>query len=123
MVRLYGWNPPEEHYSEYFENVENLIWDEAERAIRTGTDVILDFGFWTRESRDVARNRVRSIGAAAKFYDIFCPKQIMRTRALERSKSPSTDSLWIDGAGFDKLIAALEPMQDDEEFVRIDGTK
>jgi predicted kinase len=122
MVRLHGWNPPEEHYSEYFAQVESLIWDEAAREIRAGADVILDFGFWSRESRDEARNRVRSIGAVAKFYEIFCPEQIMRARALERSKSPSTDSLWIDRAAFDKLIAALEPMQDDEEFVRIDGT-
>ena len=122
MVRLHGWNPPEEHYSEYFAQVENLIWDEATLAIHAGTDIILDFGFWTRGSRDAARNRVRSVGAAAKFYEIFCPQQIMRTRALERSKSPSTDSLWIDSAGYDKLIAVFEPMQDDEEFVRIEGT-
>ena len=59
----------------------------------------------------------------AKFYEVFCPQKIMRARALERSKSPKTDSLWIDGAGFDKLIAIFEPMEDDEEFVRIDGTK
>ena len=123
MIRLHGWNPPEEHYSEYFAQVEKLIWDEATLLIRAGTDVILDFGFWSRESRDAARNRARSIGSAAKFYEISCPRQTMRARALERSMRPSTDSLWIDGAGFDKLIAEFEPMQDDEEFVRIDGSK
>jgi predicted kinase len=122
MVRLHGWKPPETRYSEYFAQVESLIWEEVTRAIRAGADAILDFGFWTRESRDVARNRVRSIDAAAKFYEINCPRQIMRARALERSNSPSTDSLWIDSAAFDKLIVTLEPMQDDETFVRIDGT-
>jgi predicted kinase len=122
MVRLHGWNPPEEHFSGYMAQVMNLIWDEAALAVRAGTDVILDFGFWTRESRDLARERTRSIGAAAKFYSVSCPRHIMRARALERSKSPSTDSLWIDGPGFDKLFADFEPMQDDEEFVRVDGT-
>ena len=122
MVKLHGWNPPEEHYGEYFAQVENLIWDEATLAVRAGTNIILDFGFWTRKSRNLARNRVLSIGATAKFYEILCPQQIMRARALERSKSPSTDSLWIDGAAFDKLIVEFEPMQKDEEFVRIDGT-
>ena len=122
MVRLHGWNPREEHFGEYRAQVENLIWDEATRELNAGTDVILDFGFWTRESRNEARNRVRSIGAAAKFYKISCPQQIMRARALKRSERPSTDSLWIDGPGFDKLIVEFEPMQDDEEFVRIDGT-
>ena len=123
MVRLHGWNPPEEHFGEYRAQVENLIWDEATRELSAGTDVILDIGFWTRESRDDARNRVRSLGAVAKFYEISCPQQIMRARALKLSERPSTDSLWIDGAGFDKLIAEFEPMQDDEEFLRIDGTR
>jgi predicted kinase len=122
MVKLHGWNPPEERYSEYFVQVEKLIWDEATLAIQAGTDIILDFGFWTRASRDAARNRVCSLGATAKFYEVFCPHSIMRARALERSKSSSTDSLWIDGAGFDKLMATFEPRQDDEEFIRIDGT-
>lgn len=122
MVRLHGWNPPEERFGEYLVQVENLIWDEATRAMRAGNDVILDFGFWTRESRDLARNRVHSIGAVARFYEIYCPQQIMKARALERSSSPSTDSLWIDGPGFEKLSAKFEPMLDDEEFVQIDGT-
>ena len=122
MVKIHGWNPPEESYGEYFAQIENLIWQEATLAIRAGTDVILDFGFWTRESRDVARNRARSIGAITKLYEVSCPQQIMRARALERSKSPSTDSLWIDGTGYDKLMAKFEPIQEDEVFVRIDGS-
>ena len=96
---------------------------QLEREIGAATDVILDHGFWTRESRDAARYRARSVGAAAKFYEVYCPREIMRARALDRSKSPKSDSLWIDGAGFDKLFAAFERMQDDEEFVPIDGTR
>ena len=68
MVKLYGWNPPEKHYEAYFARVENLIWEEATLVIHAGTDVILDFGFWTRESRDASRKRVCAIGAAAKFW-------------------------------------------------------
>lgn len=122
MVRLYGWNPPEEHYAEYFIRVENLIWEEATLAVRAGSDVILDFGFWTRASRDAGRSHVDDIGAVARFYSVSCPQRIMRARALERSKSPAVDSLWIDAPGYDKLMARFEPMQDDEEFVRIDGS-
>jgi predicted kinase len=122
MVKIHGWNPPEEHFDRYLAQIENLIWEEATLAIRGGADVILDFGFWTRESRDAVRDRVDSIGAEPRFYEIRCPRQIMRARALERSKNTSTDSLWIDGAGYDKLIVKFEPMQEDEEFVRIEGS-
>ncbi|MEM1156137.1 MAG: AAA family ATPase [Pseudomonadota bacterium] len=121
MVRLHGWNPPEEQFEEFSAQVEELIWVEAERAIDSGVDVIFDNGFWARESRDAARTRALSFGAMAKFYDVVCPLEIMRLRALDRSKSPRADSLWIDGAGFDKLFVEFEPMQEDEDFVRIDG--
>ena len=123
MVRLFGWKPAEKHFAENLANVEKLIWEQATRVLRTGTDVILDFGFWTRDSRDAARNHVSAIGAEVKFYALQCPQRIMRARTLERSKKPSIDSLWIDSAAFDKLLAAFDPMQDDEDFVRIDGTK
>jgi predicted kinase len=123
MVRLHGWNPPEERFSEYRAEVEELIWHEATRELHAGTDVILDMGFWTRDSRDEARIRVLSAGAIARFYDVSCPRQLMRARALKRSERPSIDSLWIDGAAFDKLIAEFEPMREDEEFVQIDGTQ
>lgn len=121
MVRLHGWNPPEEQFDELSAQVEELILDEATRAIDSGIDVIFDNGFWTRESRDTARARALSVGAVAKFYDVVRPVEVIRSRALDRSKSPRADSLWIDGAGFDKLFVKFEPMQEDKDFVRIDG--
>ena len=122
IVRLYGPNPPEANFGEYFVRVENLIWDTTARLVRTGNDVILDGGFWTRESRDAARDHAREAGAFAKFYRISCPRQIALERTLERSKDPPGDSLWIDRAAYEKLDALFEPMQDDEEFVLIHGT-
>ena len=76
IVRLYGPNPPEKHYREYFVRVENQIWELAEAIVRAGADVILDFGFWSRESRDAARDRTHDAGAVARFYSMSCPRQI-----------------------------------------------
>jgi predicted kinase len=121
IVNLYGPNPPESSYGEYFVRVENLIWETAEAAIRAGADVILDFGFWTRASRDLARKRARAAGADVIFYGLSCPRQIALNRTLERSKNPPRNSLWIDRAAYEKLDALFEPMQDDEEFVSVQG--
>lgn len=121
MVRLFGQNPPEELYRAYFDKVENLTWQMAESVLRTGGDVILDLGFWSRESRNVARRRVSAAGAVAKFYSMDCPDHIMRGRVLARSENPPIDSLWIDEAAYNKLKTGFEPMQNDEAFVRIDG--
>ena len=123
MVKLYGPNPPEDNYGDYFVRIERLMWEMAEAFVRTGTDVILDFGFWSRESRDVARDRALAAGAVAKFYGVLCPRQTALDRTLKRSKSPPADSLWIDHAAFEKLDALFEPMQDDEEFVPVQGNR
>ncbi len=122
MNKLFGPIPPEEHCGEYFIRIERLIWESAEALIRTGVDVILDFGFWSRESRDTARNRAIAAGAVARFYCISCPRQIALDRALKRSANPPADSLWIDRAAFEKLDPLFEPMQDDEEFIPVQGT-
>ncbi|MEL7185123.1 MAG: AAA family ATPase, partial [Pseudomonadota bacterium] len=116
-------NPPEEHFAQFTAEVQDLIWAEAERTVAAGQDVIFDFGFWTRESRDEARRRVLLIGASPTWYSVECPHETMRARALERSRSPKTDSMWINGPGFDKLMRSFEPMQDDEDYEPIDGTK
>jgi predicted kinase len=122
IVKLYGPNPPAELYREYFVRVENQIWELAEAIVRAGADVILDFGFWSRESRNAARDRTHDAGAVARFYSMSCPRQIALDRTMLRSKNPPADSLWIDRAAYEKLDALFEPMEDDEDFVTVPGT-
>ena len=121
MIRMYGPNPPESRFEEYFVNVENLVWNEAERMLKAGRDVIVDAGFWTRESRDIARGRIAGVGAVAKFYSIICPRDVMLARTLKRSGRRDGIALWIDESAFAKLISRFEPMQADEEFTVVDG--
>jgi len=121
IARLYGNNPPEALFENCLTLVEELIWQTAKSVLDTGSDVILDFGFWSQQSRNAARDRVAAAGAVAKFYRISCPEHIMRARTLERSANLPVDSLWIDEPAFDKLKAKFEPMQDDEDFDEIDG--
>ncbi len=120
MARIYGSRPPETEYRANFSRVEELIWKRAEAIVRDGGDVIIDFGFWTRESRDVARDRIAAAGGVARFYDIACSRELALERTMRRSENPPPDSLWIDRAAFDKFDALYEPMQADEEFVTID---
>ena len=121
MARLYGQNPPEERFAGHYASVNDLIWKQVERALRDGVDVIIDCGFWTRESRDAARECVSAAGGTPKFYSVACPESVMRARTIELSKHPPPDSLWIDENAFDKLKAGFEAMNDDEEYQLIDG--
>lgn len=67
------------------------------------------------------RNHFYAIGADAKFYELRCPQRIMRARALERRKNAAVASLWVESAGYEKLRAGFEPVQEDEDFVIIKG--
>lgn len=122
MIRFHGRNPPEARFAEYFKTIEELIWNDAERQLRAGRDVIIDAGLWSRRSRDRLRCRIREIGANAKLYFVTCPEAVMLDRVLERSRIESKDSLWIDKPAFEKLIKGFEPMRPDEKFVSVDGT-
>lgn len=122
MARLYGQSPPADRFGEYFRRIESLLWQQALSVLRAGSDVVMDLGFWSRESRDAARTRVLSVDAVPRFYLIDCPVEIMRERTIRRSEDPPPDSLWVDAAAFDTLIANYEPMQEREEFVVVDGT-
>ena len=52
--------------------VEALQWKVAERALTLRLDVILDFGFWSRQERDEYRSRAKALGARAElcFLDV-----------------------------------------------------
>jgi predicted kinase len=43
-----------------------LFWNVAARALTIGVDVILDYGCWSREERDLFRTRAQSLDAAAE---------------------------------------------------------
>ena len=120
--KLYGRAPPEDAYPEYYRRVEDLIWATAAGVLASGSDVVLDLGFWTRESRDTARERIASIGSNASFYSVVCPRETMLSRTLARSEDPPPDSMWVDRPAFEKFWRRFEPMGDDETFTRIDGT-
>ena len=118
MVRLYGRNPPSEHFQEYFHRVEDLIWQMAARFLALGHDVVLDHGFWTRADRDLARRKAQEIGVQAKLYYLHCSKEEMRERVLTRTEE-SRDSLYINGQAFEKFMERFEAPTEDEEYVAI----
>jgi len=120
VVGLYGHNPPAEKFRDAYSRVVDLIWQQAVRLLALGLDVILDFGFWSRASRDDVRARAASLGVAYKLYFVHCPDDVMRRRVLGRSTELPADALWIDEAAFELFQTKFEPPGEDEEHVRIE---
>lgn len=121
MHSLYGENPPADQFFELYDRVDAMIWTYVLRLLELGQDVIMDSGFWTRDVRDKARQRVKDADAEARLYFIDTPEDVMRERMLRRSDALPPDSLLINNGAFESFKSRFEPLQADEKHVHIDG--
>jgi predicted kinase/8-oxo-dGTP pyrophosphatase MutT (NUDIX family) len=118
MVKLYGRNPSADVFRDYYNRIDDLIWTLAEKIIRAGTDVIIDYGFWRRDSRAAAYARAREITEDVVFHSILCDMDTARQSVLERSKR-HPDELTIDENTFDLFRSQFTPIGTDENYVVI----
>jgi predicted kinase len=65
--------------------IETLMWDVAARALRLGTNVILDFGFWGKSEREDYRARAAQVGANTIIHFLNVPKEILLARLETRN--------------------------------------
>ena len=84
---------------------------------RHGVDIVLDFGFWSRDQRDTVRALARAAGVEAKVFWIQCPDDVALRRCLARNGN--MDSFLITEEGFQEMKSRFEPLGPDEEFIAI----
>jgi predicted kinase len=118
MNKLYGKNPPLEHFADYYGRVHDLIWVYAARLLELKQDVILDSGFWSRDSRDEARAKAVKLNAETKLYFLDVPEAVMLERVRKRNENLQ-GSLYIDDHAFELFKTRFEPLGEDEEYVVI----
>jgi predicted kinase len=113
-LRLYGDMGPRGHLNpEWADRVQRLLDDVWPRVAALGVDVVLDFGFWARESRDRARELAGAVGANAVLYWVQCDEDVGLDRVRTRNLDPG-DSWYLDEGSFDYLRARYQPLGDDE---------
>lgn len=122
-LRLYAGNEPTAHLEPAsWDRLSSLLNDLWPRLLEHGVDVILDFGFWTRRSRDEARALALAAGAETRLYAVVCADEVAKTRCLGRNADPGR-SFSIDEATFEALRAKFEPVGSDEAFDLVDTTR
>ncbi len=120
MVKLYGHNPEEQKFSDYYNRISDLIWNLTLQLLRLNQDVILDFGFWSRASRDEARSKAKIVNAEVKLYFVTCSEVVMRKRVVKRNNNLPNDSLWIDENAFELFKKTYEALGEDENYIVIE---
>lgn len=121
-LRLYAGDAPTGHLEQAsWDRLSTLLNELWPGLLAHGVDVILDFGFWTRHSRDEARALARAAGAQAKLYVVVCADDVAKARCLCRNVEEGRSFL-IDEPAFAALRVKFEPVQPDEAFELVDTT-
>jgi predicted kinase len=120
MTRLYGDDPPIEHFAEFYRRVSEQTEEVWSRCLELGLDVVLDFGFWTRRDRDATRAKVSALGGHARLYRLSCSED-EAWRRIEKRNANLLGSLLIVRNTFEVLKGRFEPLGAEEARVEIAG--
>jgi predicted kinase len=115
MTRLFGEDPPQAEFAGHAQRVQSLIDEQWQRVLAAGVDVVLDFGFWSRTSRDEARQRVLALNAVPRLYWVRCDRATALARCLARNRD-LRGSLFIAEQTFELLEQRFQPLDADEPF-------
>jgi predicted kinase len=85
QIALFGQDAEDPDHDRRHGIIEALMWNAAEQALRLGTSVILDFGFWTREERDDFRARAARLHVDFAIHYTPCPPDELLRRLAERN--------------------------------------
>ncbi|GAB3460874.1 ATP-binding protein [Kineococcus endophyticus] len=108
MVRLFGGaNPAPER-----DAVEGLLLTTGLRAAALGVDVVLDFGFWSRDERDALRHVFGAAGVACVVEHLAVEADVQRERVARRWRERPQDTFPISG---DELVAWRASFEAPEE--------
>jgi predicted kinase len=116
-IRLIGNDPTIDGYAEWDRKIIELSRDFAIYLAERGIDVIMDEGFWEKETRDEMRRRIDAISAKAVMFYVECPIEIARKRVVGRNQNLTKDAFEINNEMFDGYLKYWEPPTEDEGYV------
>ena len=109
MIPLFG--EPEGGKREVLEG--RFIWL-ATRALRHGTDVVLDFGVWTRNERSALKSLARSVGASWELAYLEISDEEQRRRHDERISLNPDSTFPMSDDDFEEYRGQFEPPDEAE---------
>lgn len=98
--------------------LEAVQWDEARRTLLAGGDVVIEWGTWAREERDVLHDWCRANDIAVSLIHLDVARDELARRLLARNEEPGETA--IDAASIDEWIAGPWQPPTADELARYD---
>ena len=97
--------------------IQAYLLNKAVEAVRAGADVILDWGFWTRQDRQAHTKYFRQRAIPVEWHYIDVPDPVWRENIARRNAAVlagEDPSYYVDEGLMQKLLAWFEPPQPEE---------
>lgn len=113
MRERYGRNPDD--FQTKYKLVDDYIRQEAAKAIASGKNVIMDYGFWSKKNRREYYDWAKTLTPNVVFHAVLCDIATAKKRILQRTAADS-DALFIDESIFDVLLQKFAPISPEEGY-------
>ncbi len=116
-IRLIGNDPAVAGYAQWDRKIIDLSRDVAFYLAEKGIDVIMDEGFWEKETRNEMRRRIAAIGAKEVMYYVDTLIETILERVVGRNVNLTKDSFKISREMLDNYLKNWEPPTKDEDYI------
>lgn len=116
MVIRYGRTPDD--FETKFKEVDTYIRTQTAKEILNGNNVILDYGFWDKKSRQEYFTWAKTLTPDVVFHAFNCDLQTAKKRVLNRTAT-DTSELNVDENIFDQFLHRYTPLSPDEGYPTI----
>jgi len=120
-IKLFGDDAIDPDHDKRHENVEEILWEIAQRVLTLGIDVILDFGFWAKAERIYFKNKSRELGVTFKIHFMDVPTEELYKRLDKRNNDLPEGAFRIPKKYMDKYIEIFQPVDQEECVEGIDN--
>ena len=97
-------NELEKNWEKCFSKAINNLWEKTAHEISLGRSIILDFGFWSYESRQDAREKAQILNADFEHFYISANNQTLKNRIKKRGGAIAQKNL----DNFDEFMKSFE---------------
>ena len=116
-IRFIGNDPTIDGYAEWDTKIIELSRDVAFQLAEKGIDVIMDEGFWEKETRAEMKRRIEAIGAKEVLYYLDTPIETIRERVVGRNNNLTKESFKISREMLDTYLMDWQPPGEDEDYI------
>lgn len=114
QLRLFGDDTDHPEHDRRHGEVEAIMWELAVELLKTGTGVILDYGFWAAEERRFFHEQAKRLGVLFRVHFLDVPGEELLRRVAARNGSALEPAFTILPSHMKEWMGIFQPVTKEE---------